>query len=368
MSKINFRTTVTIDEAKDIIKTTGDVITNVIISEPGVGKSTILKMLEEEMGTEDYDYIYVDCPVKDMMDVAASIPNHETKALEYYVSSLFKLGNGKAKVIMLDEMMKSPKLMQIIYTRLMLERSVGDEPLPVSKSGKKSIVFATSNNVTDGVGDAMLDHAGNRVCKVEMAKPTAERWNIWASMIDPETNKPRVARPLRAWAAMNPKAFASYLDGDQEDNPYIFNPTKKGRQFVSPRSLTKASVFVDRRDQITENALVAGLSGTLGEAAAKSIAAFIALESRLIRTSDVVRDPTGVSVPQDVSALVMMMLEAVDTLKTQDDLDKYMQFVKRIPQSEVQAVFFTLMMRSRPKLARYNEEITKWAVANNYIM
>jgi ABC-type phosphate/phosphonate transport system ATPase subunit len=60
MSKINFRTTVTIDEAKDIIKTTGDVITNVIISEPGVGKSTILKMLEEEMGTEDYDYIHAD--------------------------------------------------------------------------------------------------------------------------------------------------------------------------------------------------------------------------------------------------------------------------------------------------------------------
>ena len=158
-------------------------MTNIIISEPGVGKSTLLKMLEEEMGTDEYDFIYVDCPVKDMMDIAASIPNHTTKQLEYYVSSLFKLGNGKAKVIMLDEFMKAPKLLQVIFTRLMLERTVGDEPLPESESGKKSVVFATSNNASDGVGDAMLDHAGNRVCKLDLRKSTADEWNIWATKI-----------------------------------------------------------------------------------------------------------------------------------------------------------------------------------------
>lgn len=362
MSKINFRTTVSLEEAKNIVRVTGDLVTNILISEPGVGKSSILKMLEEEMGTEEYDFIYVDCPVKDMMDIAASIPNHTTKKLEYYVSSLFKLGNGKKKVIMLDEFMKAPKLMQVIYTRLMLERTVGDEPLPLG-----SYVFGTSNNASDGVGDAMLDHAGNRVCKIEVRKPTAEEHNIWGSKIDPLTGKPRVARSIRAWSAMNPRAFASYLDGDQDDNPYIFKPGNK-KQFVSPRSLTKASVFVDRRESMTENSLAAALAGTLGEAAAKSIAAFIALESRLIRTSDVIKDPTNVPVPEDVSALVMMMLEAVDTLKSHDELDKYMKFVNRIPQAEVQAVFFTLMMRTKAKLARYNQEITNWAVANHFIM
>ena len=363
MSKVNFRTTLSIDETKNLIRLTGHEITTIVISEPGVGKSSILKMLEEEMGTDEYDFIYVDCPVKDMMDIAASIPNHNTKALEYYVSSLFKLGNGKKKVIMLDEFMKAPKLLQVIFTRLMLERTVGDIPLPDG-----SYVFGTSNNVSDGVGDAMLDHAGNRVCKIEMRKATADEYNVWGSKVDPKTELPRVARPLRAWAAMNPKAFASYLDGDQEDNPYIFHPTKRGKQFVSPRSLTKASVFVYRKDELGENALTAALAGTVGEAAAKSIAAFVALESRLIRTADVIRDPSGVKVPDDVSALVMMMLEAVDTLKAQDDLDKYMKFVNRIPQAEVQAVFFTLMMRTKPKLARYNQEITKWAVDNHYIM
>lgn len=364
MSKVNFRTTVSLDECKNIIMATGDEITNIIISEPGVGKSSILKMLEEEMGTEEYDFIYVDCPVKDMMDIAASIPNHDTRRLEYYVSSLFKLGNGKKKVIMLDELMKAPKLLQIIFTRLMLERTVGDEPLPGG-----SIVFATSNNVSDGVGDAMLDHAGNRVCKLDLRKSNSEEFNIWGSKIDPVTGKPRVARSLRAWAAMNPRAFASYMDGDQDDNPYIFNPSKgKGRQFVSPRSLTKASVFVYRKDKLTENALTASLAGTLGEAAAKSIAAFLALESKLVSFAEVIKQPDTVPMPPDVSAQVMMILEAVDAIKVQDELSKYMDFVNRIPSSEVQSIFFTMMLRTKPRVARYNEQINKWARENHYLM
>ena len=203
MSKINFNLSVSLTEAKDIIKTVGAFITPVIVSEPGVGKSSILKMLEAEMG-DGYDYIYVDCPVKDMMDVAASIPNHNTKSLEYYVSSLFKLGNGKKKVIMLDELMKAPKLLQIIFTRLMLERTVGDAPLPDG-----SIVFATSNNASDGVGDTMAAHAANRVCIVNMRKPSADEWNAWATTHN-------VARSIRAWASMNPRAFKSYLDPDRK--------------------------------------------------------------------------------------------------------------------------------------------------------
>ena len=246
MSQINFSLTMSIDETKDFIKAMADQITPVVVSEPGVGKSTILKTLQAEMG-DGYDYIYVDCPVKDMMDVAASIPNHDTKSLEYYVSDLFKIKNGRKKVIMLDEFMKAPKLLQVIFTRMMLERTVGDEPLP-----EGSLLFGTSNNSSDGVGDNMLAHAGNRVTVINMRKPNHTEWNIWA------TNN-GIARPVRAWASMNPKAFKSYLDPDQKDNEYIFKPSSTNKQFVSPRSLAKASVIVNRRDSITENALMVGL-------------------------------------------------------------------------------------------------------------
>ncbi len=87
---------VTIDELRVLIPTIGKEITPIIQSEPGCGKTSLLSMLKEDMG-DGYDYIYVDCPVKDMSDIAMTIPNHETKTLENYVGSLFKLSSDKPK-------------------------------------------------------------------------------------------------------------------------------------------------------------------------------------------------------------------------------------------------------------------------------
>jgi len=355
MSKVNFTAQVTIHEAMNIIKEVGHEITPIIVSEPGCGKSSILKMLEEQMG-DDYDYIYVDCPVKDMSDIAMTIPNHNTQALEYYVSKLFKLDSPKPKVIMLDEMMKAPKLLQIIFTRLTLERTIGDAPLP-----EGSIVFATSNNSSDGVGDSMLAHAGNRVCVVKMSKPDANTWLPWAS-------SNRVNKLIRAWVAMYPRALHSYMDGGQEDNPYIFNPKKAGQlSFVSPRSLAKSSIIIDKRDSLGENATLCALAGTLGESCARDMSAFLSLEKQLPDLGEVLKNPKTVKVPDEVAATLMLMFQAIDVLKTQDELSSFMEFVNRVASSEIQAVFFTMLMRSArtTKLARNNAQIAEWAKNNH---
>lgn len=368
MSAINFSLNMTIDEVAKSIRATGETITTLVQSEPGCGKSSILKLIAEmngdawrkpsdgEVSDDKYDYIYVDCPVKDMMDIAASIPNHTNKALEYYVSSLFRLDNGKPKVVMLDELMKAPKLMQVIYTRLMLERTVGDAPLP-----EGSIVFATSNNETDGVGDSMLSHAGNRISKVRMAKPTADEWVAgWAT-------KNGISRVTRSWVSMNPRCMYSYLDKNQEDNPFIFNPKKK-EQFVSPRSLANGDVFVRMRDEIGENAMMAQLAGTIGEAAARSMAAFIAMESKTHKFEDVLANPETIEMPEEVAVQVMMLLEAVDKIDDHDTLSDYMKFVSRVPSSEVQSIFFTIIMRMKPRLGRMNAQLKDWALENHMLM
>jgi predicted AAA+ superfamily ATPase len=114
MATINNIASVTIDELRKLIPAIGQSITPVIQSEPGCGKTSLLKMIKEDLG-DAYDYIYVDCPVKDMSDIAMTIPNHASKSLETYVGSLFKLDSPKPKVILLDEFMKSPKLLQVIF-------------------------------------------------------------------------------------------------------------------------------------------------------------------------------------------------------------------------------------------------------------
>lgn len=368
MSKLNFAQTVSINELRRAIPVIGSEITPIILSEPGCGKTTLLSMIATDNGDkwrspkdgnnidgDKYDYIYVDCPVKDMSDVGMTIPNHATRQLEYYVSSLFNLNSPKPKIILLDEFMKSPKLLQVIFTRLMLERMVGDIPLP-----RGSIVFGTSNNASDGVGDSMLAHAGNRVCIMEMAKPNVNEWLEWAT----DNN---ISRVVRAFVAMFPRVLASYRDGQQDDNPYIFNPKKSMLSFCSPRSLAKCDVIVKSRDVLGDNATAVALSGTIGASASADMSAFLSLEKTLIDVKDIIKSPSSIALPEEISAQLMIMFQAVDVLETQDELTKFMEFVNRVPSSEIQAVFFTMMMRNSKaiRLARNNAQIAEWAKNNH---
>ena len=372
MAQVQFVNTVSINELRTIIPLIGGELTPIIQSEPGCGKTSLLSMIASDNGDtwrspadgtsiegDKYDYIYVDCPVKDMSDIGMTIPNHANRQLEYYVSELFNLSDPKPKIILLDEFMKSPKLLQVIFTRLMLERMVGDKALP-KKDGVPSIVFGTSNNASDGVGDNMLAHAGNRVCIMRMAKPNVNEWLQWAS-------ENGISRVIRAGVAMFPRCLASYIDGDQKDNPYIFKPSMSSLSFVSPRSLAKADVIVKHRDKMTENSLKVALAGTVGASFAGDLSAFLMMEKSLADVKDIVKDPEGIDVPKDISAQLMIMFQAVDVLETQDQLTKFMGFVDRIPSSEVQAVFFTMMMRNQKsiRLARNNQKISEWAKNNH---
>ena len=372
MAQVQFVNTVSINELRTIIPLIGGELTPIIQSEPGCGKTSLLSMIASDNGDawrspadgtsiegDKYDYIYVDCPVKDMSDIGMTIPNHANRQLEYYVSELFNLSDSKPKIILLDEFMKSPKLLQVIFTRLMLERMVGDKALP-TKDGVRSIVFGTSNNASDGVGDNMLAHAGNRVCIMRMAKPNVNEWLQWAS-------ENGISRVIRAGVAMFPRCLASYIDGDQKDNPYIFKPSMSALSFVSPRSLAKADVIVKHRDKMTENSLKVALAGTVGASFAGDLSAFLMMEKSLADVKDICKDPEGIEVPKDISAQLMIMFQAVDVLETQDQLTKFMGFVDRIPSSEVQAVFFTMMMRNQKsiRLARNNQKISEWAKNNH---
>ena len=371
MSKVQFKKSVSIKELRKLIPLIAEDLTVVVQSEPGCGKTSLLSMIAEDNGDkwrspkdgtsiegDKFDYIYVDCPVKDMSDIGMTIPNHATKQLEYYVSSLFNLDDDKPKYILLDEFMKSPKLLQVVFTRMMLERMAGDRALP-----KGSRVFATSNNSSDGVGDSMLAHAGNRVCIVEMAKPTANEWLEWAGY--PQN---AISRVVRAFVSMFPRCLASYKEGDvQKDNPYIFKPNSGALSFVSPRSLAKCDVIVRNRDVIGENATEVALAGTIGHSAAADMAAFMAMEKTLVDVKDIIKAPSTVAIPKEISAQLMIMFQAVDVLDTQDSLTKFMEFVERIPSNEVQGVFFTMMLRNQKsiKLARNNLKIAEWAKNNH---
>jgi len=199
----------------------------------------------------------------------------------------------------------------------------------------------------------------NRLCVINVRKPDARRWNLWAT-------DNGISRIVRSWVAMNSNCLASYLDGGQDNNPFIFNPTKPITSFVTPRSLVGADSVVKNANKLGSYVTQAALAGLCGSAFAESIAAFIAMERELILTKDVIANPDTVQIPEKAAALFQMMFNAVDTIETQDDLSAFMIFVKRIPSDEVKSCFYSMAYESKrtAKLARNNNELREWG-ANN---
>ena len=351
--------TVSLAELRRGIPVWGHIQTAYICGEPGTAKSSLLWMVAADLG-DDYEPVYLDAPSLDQGDLTMMIPDVAERKLVQCLTDLIKIGNGKKKIIMIDEFGKCGRMLKKIFTRLILERTVGS-----TKLEEGSIVFCTSNNVTDGVGDAIEGHEGNRVTFWNLRKPTVMEY------IRDFASQNGISTVTMAFCAMNESIGGSYMDSSQTCHPANFNPRTNNRTFLSYRSLTKADLaYVQNRHILGENMTFAGLVGTIGQAGAEALASFIALEKELVSTKAVLANPDGVPVPSKLAALYMMMFNAVEALETQDDLSLFMRFVGRANSSELESVFFTMLVGNKKtvRMARNNATITKWITENHQLL
>ena len=171
---------------------------------------------------------------------------------------------------------------------------------------------------------------------------------------------------LRAWVSMNAKSLVSYLDGGQDENEFIFHPSRPSVSYVTPRSLVGADEVIKRTDKLGSYVTQAALAGLCGAAFADSIAAFMSMAKELTPVKDIIADPEGVTIPEKPAALFQIMFNAVDNIETQDDLSSFMKFVNRVRSEEIQECFFTMAFQSKrtAKLARNNNELREWGMKN----
>lgn len=335
-----------------------------IASEPGVGKSSLLPAIAEYHGDkwrkpgdffpdDKYIYVYVDCPMMDFADFGMRIPSHDTKTLEFYTSSLFHMGDPRPKVIMFDERFKALKALQPMFTRADLERTIGDIPLP-----KGSMVFSTTNNASDGVGDTVLAHSANRLMQVQMRKPTVDEWCAWATEAGLDAK-------LRTAVKMNPLFFQSYRDGFL-DNDYIFKPNLGSRAFASPRSLAKCDVVMRNLGKLSEPVAVAALSGLVGDNAAQKLYAVAGLVNDTTPPDEIFADPNTARLPGKAGGVYMTIFTAIDRVQVQDDLTALVTFVKRLGHLEYESLFYSSIMRNPKKklMGNRNNDCRNWASAN----
>ncbi len=365
MATINFGQQVNLNEFAHAIQTVGRNVTIIGQGEPGIGKSAMLKTIEKQ--NPDYTTAYIDCTLLDLGDFA--LPYTETtdnllsgdnkskmKITKFAPNARFKMHEGKPVIVMLDELGKAMKAVKNVLLTLMLEHRIGDQYLP-----EGSIVFGTTNLLTDGVGDMLEAHARNRVCFITVRKPNADEWIDWAlgNNIDPT---------IIAWVKQYPHALASYTDDAQRDNPYIFNPLRAGQgAVVTPRSLEKASFIAKQRESLGDSLTISLLSGTIGESAARDMQAFFTVVDKLPTWDAIINDPANTRIPDDTIAKCILVFSAV-TRVTKDTLGKWMPYMQRMDM-EWQALFATSVMRSAEKqvFCVMDKSFKNWALQNSWL-
>ena len=345
---------VTLKEAARLIATTGSAVTYLLQGEPGVGKSAILATLAASLPT--HHPVYLEAQTLDLGDVQMPVVDKDT-GVHFVPNSAFLPPDPKQPdqplIIMLDEIGKAMRPVQNALLRLMHERKLGDYSLPTD-----SIVFATTNLASDGVGDMIQSHAKNRVTDVTIKKPDAEEWAIWASAND-------VDPAVTAWVREYPHCLASYTDPSQQDNPFIYNPKKQQAAFVSPRSLEKASSITKHRTSLTPNALRAALAGTIGESAAAQMEAYLTQADALPAWARVIDTPKDCPVPTEATAQSIMALQAVQRI-TRETASAWFEYMARL-HTEVQALFVSQAMEGeKAQLLVTNRSFVQWAVTNSW--
>ena len=349
-------TVLNIKQVSNLIAQIGQKRSVIVQGEIGIGKSSMLDMLQKQF--PDHAACYMDCTTKDLGDLMLPkmLQENGHDICRFAPNEEFGLHLDKPVILMLDEFGKANRAVQNACLRMLLERKIGVYELP-----EGSIVFGTTNLAAEGVGDTIQPHARNRIVFVEMRKPTSDEWIEWAMGAD-------IAPELLAWVNETPHCLASFKSvSNPSDNQYIFHPKDHRPSFVSPRSLAAASVLVNAREAMDQQTLIAGLAGTLGVRAAMDIQAFIHLSDQLPSWDSIMKNPTKVPVPEDAAARCMLAFTAIGRV-SKETIDTWMIYNNRLPK-ETQALFAMQAVKTekRPDLLK-NKDFLKWAIENNYLV
>ena len=355
-TSIEFGKTVSLQQAATLIATNPRV-RFLLRGEPGIGKSSTLSMIIKMLGGT-HEGIYRDMSAMAEGEAGIPMPNHETRTSSIYPNAAFGLHSGKPKVICLDEFSKGTQYLQNMF-HPMLERTkprFGDMYLP-----EDTIVYLTGNLVTDGVGDTLKAHTRDRVVEINVRKPSSDEWLGWAlnNGINPA---------LMAWVNEFPHALASYLDGDQSANPYIFNPRKVQSGFVTPRSLDIASDIINTRDRNATEATTCALESKLGRAAALDMQAFIDYQDQLPKWQEIIDDPKGTRKPTSSGACSVLVFGAVTKIE-KATMTPFMTYLERL-EPEWQAAFAISVAKNPDKqsVAFSSSAFAKWLEKNEDLL
>ena len=346
-----------LDQCVTAIKAVGHKRTILMEGDMGNGKSSTIHTLADDL--PDHTPCYFDCTTKDIGDL--NLPNMAVMNEQGYVTFVpnEELGAhlGKPIILMIDELGKANPAVKNALLRVMQERTVGS-----IKLHPDSIVYATTNKGSEGVGDMLPPHARNRVSVVQVRKTDHINWIEWGI-------NNGIDHSLLGWVKDNPHLMASFEDvKDPDENPYIYHPKQQRKAFVTPRTLHAASDILHQRHAFDDQTLTALLMGTIGDRGAMDLMAFVKLSDQLPSLQSIKDDPMNAKVPESAAAICMVVYRTLASLES-SWVNAWMDYMPRLDK-EAQGMFANGVRApkySKQSMVMTNKKFTQWAMDNNYM-
>lgn len=234
-----------------------------ISGSPGIGKSTIVKNVCDELGIEYIDFRACQCESCDIRGLP--VPNHERKCMDWYINGIWPTDSKGRGIIFLDELSAAPRDVQAALYQITLDRCLGDYHVPAGY-----YIVAAGNNTTDhAIANTISSALANRFMHVEL-EANHENWLSWARHND-------IHPSVIGFIQYKPDALFHMDDENLE------------RGWPSPRSWERVSKMCQKCPD--KDLLRKAVYGLVGQGYGAEFMAFYELNSEFDNILDIMRDP-----------------------------------------------------------------------------
>lgn len=321
------------------------------VGDPGSGKTAIPKQVAKELEIAYFQTIVAqfdpgelaglpfmgEVPITRMID-GKEVHTHETRMIRLRPSYLpdYKDTESQIGVYNLDELPQAMQAGQNVMSQLVNEYRIGEHPI-----SQGITMCATGNKPENKAGThPMPAHLKDRLMFIYI-EPNAEEWIRYGSQ---KGLNPLVRTYIRKYS----DKLSKFTPGTDA------NPT--------PRSWEKMSNILDMG--LDEDTRFSAFCGTVGEGQATEFETYVRVEDRLPDPDEVIKNPATAPVfgNKDVDVLNMLLASLADKAN-KDNIGNIIQYLRRLPNKEFNAVFSQDCFTRAPELMDV-KEVRQWKMTD----
>lgn len=230
---------------------------------PGIGKSSLVRQVADELGMEVIDIRLTQMEPTDLRGIPVPVEENGETLVRWAPPAILPRDKDAKAIIILDELPNAAPSIQAGSYQLVLDGRLGEYVVPAG-----CIVMAAGNRETDkGSTFKMPTPLMNRFVHVEM-KHDFDDWQSYALTKGFHTD------------------VVGYLTAFKHEL-FVFNATSASRGFATPRSWEAVSAIIRGNPNLPEQVMLGLLCGAIGEGIAIKFLEYRKHTSQLPNASDI---------------------------------------------------------------------------------